>query len=437
MQDKSKDDIFRFNFAPEAAPNVKPFVKISGKSLYNKKLGYGWLDTKGLIETGRWHSEAEETWEAFQNLNVVSRMGPDDLARSYVAGPATFALDLKPGKYEVWVLSGDLGYLEYIPHEPYRIMVENITAYKFQMPEDKFFKRFEIPDFEDDLTQPGVWQRYVEPRFKWSKVIVDVIDGQLNINVIGGRRDMSILDFTGDYAITETRRGPKIRFIGALNAMVVIQTKQSLINGFQIIDKIDKWRRLNFQGKWPLKISKPKKDVWFTKADKKRRYTAFFSNTLEPLGYNEHRMHAKETIQLQATPGEYVPITFGICPLQDLGKTRISFDMLQRFSSDRKFIVGTKGQLKIGVIRYVAGLTDEKRRTWQPTPLMIVPTDTWNIRNGVTKQFWLTYQVPDGMKPGIYKKWKWEMGSKWGNGVKSTVDPCLKICYILKHVTPT
>jgi len=373
VQDKSKDDIWRFNFAPQAAPNVKSFVKISGKSLYSKKPGYGWINTKGLIKTGRWHSEAEETWEACQNLNVVCRRGPDDLARSYVAGPATFALDLKPGKYEVWVLSGDWGYLEYIPYEPYKIMIENAAAYDFKMTENEFYKRFETPELEDDLTQLGVWKRYVKPRFKWSRAIVDVMDGQLNVNVIGGRRDMSILDFTGDYANTETRRGPKPRFTGALNAMIVMLAEQDSINGFQIIDKIDKVRRHNFNKRWPLEKPKPEKHVSFPKADQELGYTVFFtSTTLDPIAPNERRMHVKETIQLQATPGEYVPITFGICPLKDLGKTRISFDILQRLSDDHKLIVNTFGQLKTGVVRYVAGLTDNKRKTWRPTPFVMM-----------------------------------------------------------------
>ncbi|NNL76933.1 MAG: DUF4091 domain-containing protein [Desulfobacterales bacterium] len=33
---------------------------------------------------------------------------------------------------------------------------------------------------------------------------------------------------------------------------------------------------------------------------------------------------------------------------------------------------------------------------------MVVPTDTWNILNGVTKQFWLTYHVPERIIPGLY-----------------------------------
>ena len=33
---------------------------------------------------------------------------------------------------------------------------------------------------------------------------------------------------------------------------------------------------------------------------------------------------------------------------------------------------------------------------------MIVPTNHWNIREGVSKQFWLTWQAPDDMPAGKY-----------------------------------
>jgi hypothetical protein len=39
-----------------------------------------------------------------------------------------------------------------------------------------FYKNFETPPSEDDLTLFGVWRQYVEPRFKWIKSIIDVED---------------------------------------------------------------------------------------------------------------------------------------------------------------------------------------------------------------------------------------------------------------------
>ena len=403
VQSQENDGIWRFNFAPEAAPNVKSFVKVSGKSIYNEKTGYGWLDAKGLLETGQWHGDKIKTWEAYDNLNMVCRKGPDDLARSYAAGPATFALNLKPGKYEIWVLTGDSGLLEYIPHKPYKINFEGVTVYDFKMTTDEFFKQFETPVLEDDLTQLGVWRQYIEPRFKWSKVIIDVQDGQLNVNLVSDRQDMSILNFTGDYAITETRRGPKIRFAGALNAMVVMSLEQDSFIGLQNIEKIDAWRRQNFMKKWRLKHINAKEHVKFTAADHKRGYTVFLPNTLEPAYPEDRKGNDEKTIKLRATPGEYVPITFAICPLKDLGETSVDFSTLRRVSDTSNISLRTSGHLVTGVIKYVARPTDRGSKSWRPTPAMVVPTDTWNILNGVTKQFWLTYHVPEGMIHGLYK----------------------------------
>ena len=42
-----KAGVRRFNFAPGKAPDVPGFVKITGKSHYDKKPGHGWLEVKG------------------------------------------------------------------------------------------------------------------------------------------------------------------------------------------------------------------------------------------------------------------------------------------------------------------------------------------------------------------------------------------------------
>jgi glycosyl hydrolase family 123 len=402
VQGQSDVGIWRFNFAPAAAPNVKSFVKVKGNSIYSKKIGYGWLDAKGLLQTGQWHGDIIKTWETYDNLNMVCRKGPDDLARSYAAGPATFALDLEPGRYEIWVLTGDSGLFEYIPHEPYKINVEGVTCYDFKMTTDEYFKQFETPVLDDDLTQLGVWRQYVEPRFKWSKTLIEIQDGQLNVNVVSDKRDASILNFTGDYAITEARGGPKIRYAGALNAMVVISAGQSS-SGLQILNKVNAWRLQNFMKNWRLKDIEPKTDINFTAADHERGYTVSLPNTLEPAHPEDRLSNEKKTIKLRATPGEYVSITFVICPLKNLGETSVDFNTLQRISDTNNIPLGTNGHLVTGVIRYVAMPTDRGRKSWRPTPAMIVPTDTWNIRKDITKQFWLTYHVPKEMMPGLYK----------------------------------
>ena len=142
LQRQPEDGVWRFNFSPDSAPRVKSFKTVSAESDYNGWRGYGWLDAEGQLETGNWPGDEQDTWESRHNLNVVTRRGPDDLAGTFAAGPATFALDLEPGQYEVWVLSGDAGHLEYIPRDPYSITVEGKTAYTFDISAEEYIKQF-------------------------------------------------------------------------------------------------------------------------------------------------------------------------------------------------------------------------------------------------------------------------------------------------------
>ena len=399
--DSKKVDQWRFNFAPEGAPDFASFVKISGKSRYDPKLGYGWLGGTGDLVSGRWHGDPFETWEARDNLSIICRRGPDDLARSFSAGPANFGLDLEPGRYEVWVLTGDSGLLEYVPHEPYKIKIEGTVVYDYQVDADEFYKLLETPLPEDDLTQSAVWRHYIAPRFKWVKSIVDLQDGQLNIRVDGKRRDSSIVNLLGDYARTEIREGPIVRFAGALNAVVVVRTGRGIF-GSKIIEETDEERRADFNQKWPLRNVAPQALPELPAADIERGYTVFLPNPLQPTNPGDRKPSDDKSFKLRATPGEYVPITLGICPLKDLGETRVDFHTLHSLSVDQGASVNLEDHLTYGVIKYAARTSGQGKRTWRPKPTMIVPTNSWNIVKGVTKQFWLTYHVPDGMTPGLY-----------------------------------
>ena len=48
---------------------------------YSSWRGCGWLDADGPLESGKWPGDKQDTWESRSKLNVVTRRGPDDLAR--------------------------------------------------------------------------------------------------------------------------------------------------------------------------------------------------------------------------------------------------------------------------------------------------------------------------------------------------------------------
>lgn len=397
------EGIWRFNFSPAGTPKFDSFITISGNTDYDTRRGYGWLDASGPMETGHWPADKSETWESRANLNVIVRRGPDDLARSFATGEATFALDLEPGKYEVWVLSGDSGHLEYTPRQPYRIMVEGAEAYRYATTAEQFHRQLETPVLYDDLTESSVWQRYIEPRFKWSKIQVDLVDGQLNIVVEGTERDLSKIGLAGDYAYTEGDRGPAKRYTGAINALVVIPLGNDENNGAEVIAHIDASRQQSFRDHWPLQTNEDKAHEDLNRADYERGYTVYVAHTLETIFPDSRLPQRPDTIKLRVTPGEVVPVTVAIRPLMDLGKTSIEFVSLHGPAGGDEAVVEIGDQLDVGLVRYTARAVPGERRAWRPTPTMIVPVDSWNMRKDVSKQFWLNLRIPDQLAAGNYR----------------------------------
>ena len=400
----SEDRIWVFNFAPESAPDAQAFAKVTGKTVYNKETGYGWVDLKGELKAAEWEGGKEVgAYEVCDNLNLVCRPGPDALGCSYASGPATFALDLKPGMYDVWVLSGDWGMLEYVPHEPYQIKVENTVAYDFRPTAAQAYQRFDDFDGDDVLTDLEVYRTHVKPRFEWKKVTVGVYDGQLSVTVAGTPRDDSILKYVGNYAITETVFGPHPRFPGAINAMMVAPATQQPGFGQGRLDMIETWRREDFRRKYPRMVTEPGPPPELTQADKTRGYTVYFPPLSMPARPETVMPNDEKTLKLRVTPGEVVPITFAVCPLKDLGRTQVLTGYLRGPAG--ALIPPT--DLRVGVVRYVAKQSGRAPQgvtlQWRPAPEMVVPTNAWGIRKDIAKQFWVTLSVPENAKPGTYE----------------------------------
>ena len=362
----SSNGIWQFNFSPTEAPEFDSFVTVSSSTDYNSWRGYGWLDAAGSTETGHWPGDKWETWESRANLNLVARRGPDNLARSFATGEATFALDLEPGQYEVWVLSGDSGHLEYTPWQAYNIMVEGTEAYHFSTTAQQYHRRFETPVLQDELTEADIWQNYVEPRFKWSKVQIEIADGQLNVVVAGAERDRSKLGLAGDYPHTEGGRGPKKRYTGAINALVVVPLDNVANIGTEIIAQIDAARRKNFHSRWRMEAPRDNANKDLTPADYERGYTVYVPHILETIYPTKSLPHRPKTVSLRATPGETVSLTLAIKPLKEIGETSLEFFSLRGPAGAYESVADIRAQIDIGVVRYVARAIRRKGSEWRP-----------------------------------------------------------------------
>jgi hypothetical protein len=397
-----ENGIWRINFAPAGSPKVASFVNVGGDADYHSGKGYGWLNVDGKLQAGHWPGDKGRSWESRRGLNVVARRGPDDLARSFASGSASFGLDLVPGDYEIWVLSGDSGHLEFTPSQSYRILVEGQEAYRYDITSQQYYRELETPLLDDDLSQSGVWQRYIEPRFKWASTRVTVSDGQLNIEVEAPERETDSVELAGDYPYTEISRGPKQRFAGAINALLVIARDQDADRGAQVVADVDSWRRQNFEQKWPLQSVRGNASAAIAAGDRERGYNVYVPGVQEQVFPDSPLPHQQATLSLRATAGEFVPLTLAIRPLVDLGETRVELSgMYQLATGDDIAPITTP--IAFDVVRYMARPTPGDDAGWRPTPVMIAPVASWSLVKNVSKQFWLSYQVPETLVPGHYR----------------------------------
>lgn len=396
----AESGVWRFNFAPANAPAVASFYPVDSGSDYQAELGFGWLAAEGPVVEGQWPSRGAGYWEARENFNVLTRPAPDDLARSFASGGANFALDLEPGVYEVWVLSGDTGYLEYTPRQAYSIEVEGSELHSYaQKTEEAYAQAYQTPMQTDDLDEEGAWQRYIAPHIQWHKTRVEVTDGQLNIKLLGAERSAAGLHLAGSYPYTEGGRGPKRRYAGALNALVVFASAENAMDSAVEMQRIEAWRRQDFAASWPMLRSDKMAAVVGASDDDDRGYSAKLLDPMVTILPATQIAHTETPFKARVAPGGQLVLSMGLQTMRDLGEARVDLGTLQ----------GVNGEVQLealpgsGVVRYTAQRVAGEEGGWRATPSEIVPLQGWQLAGGVSKQLWLRYRVPAATAAGHYR----------------------------------
>jgi hypothetical protein len=160
------------------------------------------------------------------------------------------------------------------------------------------------------------------------------------------------------------RNGPPVRFNGVLNALIVLPTTHETSIGEPVVNQVDAWRQKNIREKWPRRGAEARSVNGLTVADHERGYTVSPVNVLRSVMPDDVRLHSEAAIQLRATPGEYVPITFAITPLQALGKTTVELKALHGLIGTTEALIPAEGDLVSGVVRYVASAVGKQGREW-------------------------------------------------------------------------
>lgn len=396
LRSTAERGIWQFNFAPAGAYAVPGFLQVDAADQYTPWRGYGWLDAIGEGLSGSWPGAgtAAPEWESRGALTLIKRRSPDELAATFATAGARFAVDLPPGQYEIWVLSGDAGYREYTPAEPYRVMVQGEEAYRFDLAPADYRGLLEGDGITDYLDSEGVWRQSIAPRFIWSRSVVDIGESPLQVWVEAPRLANPGLHLAGNYPYTEAGRGPASRHGGALNALVVVPVDDDPARGERAIAHIDRWRRERIDEKWPVATES---STTFQCQDGVDYHSTFVDPmaVLAPQG----QVHGLgETLQLRATPGETISLSLVVSPCETLGATRLLFSDLLGDAGNADFEAAVSG----GVVLY-SPIASGVANAWQPRGKTIWPSWEWPIGAGINRQFWINYRVPDTLPAGTYR----------------------------------
>jgi len=94
--------LYKFDFGTQNSIKMPDFTKVSSEDAYCEAKGYGWRgDRKGV----------ERVYRKNGIMPAWALINPDPLCYDFVyAHQATFVLKLPNGKYQIVIISGDIGH---------------------------------------------------------------------------------------------------------------------------------------------------------------------------------------------------------------------------------------------------------------------------------------------------------------------------------------
>ena len=351
-------NIYRFDFGTEKSPVFADFVGIHEKTVYNRDKGYGW----SILSKG-------------QKREHFDRQRYDDLCRDLVlAQSSTFNLDLADGQYLVNIWIGDLNNL--LDYLRFGITAEGRGVYRaehinFETYCDFYFRNSNHYYSKND----DPWDLYIAPRFVRRKFIVDVTDGQLNIQFKNCR----------------------------INGIVVCPVSRQKQTEKEIL-LIEAQRRQQFESNWKEVKEPTSDDLEITPAIRKKGYAVFSRGWMEDV-YPQTSWQNEDIVSelsVMCAQNEYEPTSFCVTALEDLQDVRIMVEHL--FDKDQvKF---DTRNIDVRLQRYRLA-REKSSMTYSAQPAQIAQFRDVDIEQGVTRKFWLDVHVPKGTKPGIYEGVVW------------------------------
>lgn len=381
-------DYQAFDFGPAGSPVFDNFTPVSSTTVYDKKKGYGWIPFRqfsavaseqtnfgagsaavpGLLERDR-GKEVKIHSTLLGDFCGAQRAYHPQLAQQ-------FAVDLKPGKYHVYLTTGDISYGKV-----------GRTGMTIEAEGKRIINGVR---FEDDVTAKLQFD-------------VTVTDGQLNLilsnDEAGPDASWNISGLCIFPANNDIEKATAHKEIAEIEEDISAQQKVLFDSIFKKVER----RETNQL--FPL-----------TKAQEAQGYLLFARDWMKMIYPNTIPLKSEvdqAALKFACAPGEYEPATLGIYPLAKGLKATVAISDLR----NGKNII-SQSNISVRLVGYLnERMKDETRTAGDDTyylantslsntymtkvPKVLLPIKE-KISVDETKQLWLTVHVPEDAKPGQY-----------------------------------
>jgi hypothetical protein len=344
-----------FDFGPADSPLRAGFTDVTATTAYDAARGYGWAATSGLQQVSQ-PAAHTNTYSAHYGYMVPPALYLNDLDQDFVGGKtsAEFRVKLPAGDYTVWMLSGLPA-----PHSP---IVNNFTVdagsgvYPVKLPQNYIFDSRLLP----------------------AKV--------------------------GSDGLLHLRFTPQTGWL--INALAIFPSAQKERAAREFVAPIDQEISLlppELLKQWNLVPHAPEKATSAT-ADETRRGYVLFTRPLTQLIYPDSHPQPDERfrqLDIFAAPGQREVWNFAVQALHPLQQLHLQVSDLKGPSGSRI----AAGNITARQIRCWPTRTDYHAGTitYKITPELLDPVTPDDLENGQSRRYWLTVQVPENARPGIYR----------------------------------
>ena len=348
-------NVWYFDFGPENSSVMDGFIEVTPKTLYTPELGYGWRKA---------------------GVKGVDRKQPDSLARDLICGAkAVFKLNLAPGEYKVWVMSGDMGSGGILPiRREQQLLIQAKMLCEEKLDWRNFYSEDHYYAYLNSDYRAGedVWTKYINPWFKQSTYPVKIKAGPM------------ILKF---------RNMP-------INALIVYP-KSMAAEAEMEISYLERRRRRQVI----IEEVRPAADQ--SGPAIRSAATGDLVTFIPPSGKSMFPTTRPESgsigkpVTFYASLGEFESGSFCVYPLKDVKAVRF---VVTDLKTQQGRVLG-KEAVDIRVVRYTEKMLSKgnvPEYRYAIVPDLLQKRDSTDLQKEVTRQVWITAAIPTNTAPGIY-----------------------------------